>query len=284
MGRLEPAQHLALGHRDGLQRRYEVADPGPRRQHQPSRFIRAPRGGDAHAAAGDWRPVEHPFVRMDLGAGGHRQAGMGDDRALRQHEATVRLEHGGKIVRQAITGKAGIDLSAGQNVVRQAMLAAGFARAQEDVAVGGAGVQRPGGDEQLLAGGLRRLAPQFEGALEQRHIGRVLVIGEADDARDAVRGALCMGDVEAFEPEHPFAAAGQLPARRRAHAADPDHDHVVAVACHAFSPGSPPHYGRRRGEEGQAVCCRALARQSLMRPGRGAGTFSSAGWAKKNSA
>ena len=63
-----------------------------------------------------------------------------------------------------------------------------------------------------------------------------------------------MGNVEAFEPEHALAPAGKLPARRGAHAADPDHDHVIAVSRrHALSPGSAaalwtPAQGRRSRE------------------------------------
>ena len=162
---------------------------------------------------------------------------MGDDRALRQHEAAVRLEHGGEIVRQAIAGMAGVDLGTGQHLVGEPVLAARFQRAVEDIAVRRSGIERPGGDEQRLAGGLGSLAPQFEGALEQRHISRALVIGEADDARHAVRGALRVGNVEAFEPEHALAPAGELPAGGSAHAADPDDDHVIAVAArHASLP------------------------------------------------
>jgi hypothetical protein len=38
-----------------------------------------------------------------------------------------------------------------------------------------------------------------------------------------------MRDVEAFQPEHPPAAAGQVPARSRTHAADADDDRVVGA-------------------------------------------------------
>ncbi len=239
MGGLEPAEHLALGHGDLLQRRHHVADPRARRQNQPPGLVAAPCRGDAHAAAGDRSPFEHRLAPMDLGACGHRECCVGDDGALRQHEAAIRLEQRHEIIGQAVAGMAGVHLPPGQHFMRQPMLAAGFQRAAEDVAVRRAAVQRSGGDQQRLAGRLRRFPPQFVGPAQQGHIGRALVIGEADDARHTVRRALRMGDVEAFQPEHALAAAGELPAGGGAHAAASDDDHVIAVAArHAFSPAS----------------------------------------------
>ena len=96
-----------------------------------------------------------------------------------------------------------------------------------------------------------------------------------------------MGNVEAFEPEHALAPAGELPARRGTHAADPDDDHVIAVALPCLLPRFTAALWtmQRGGWSSDALSSgSALARQSLMRPGRGAGAVSSAGRAKKNSA
>ena len=125
---------------------------------------------------------------------------------------------------------AGVDLGAGQHLMGEAMDPTGFQRAVEHVAVPRACVERPGRDQQRLAGSGRRLAPQLEGAAEQGHVVGALVIGEPDDARDAVRRTVGVRDVEALEPEHPLSAARKLPAGGRAHAADPDDDDVIDFA------------------------------------------------------
>ena len=57
----------------------------------------------------------------------------------------------------------------------------------------------------------------------------MLEVGEPDDARDPVRGAELVGDLETLDAEHALAATGQVIQRRAPHAADADDDHVVAL-------------------------------------------------------
>ncbi len=74
------------------------------------------------------------------------------------------------------------------------------------------------GDVQQRPRGLGLdLAPQLVGAADQRHIGRVLEIGEADDAGVAVRRAAIVARWIAINPEHALAAARQMVERGASH-------------------------------------------------------------------
>src|SRR5262249_21247808 len=56
----------------------------------------------------------------------------------------------------------------------------------------------------------------------------VLVVGQADDARDAVRGPHLVRDVVALQAEDLATAAGEVVGRGAAHAADAGDDDVIA--------------------------------------------------------
>jgi hypothetical protein len=63
---------------------------------------------------------------------------------------------------------------------------AGAQRALDDLGVGRTGVERAGHVEEPLAGQRLELAPELVGAAQERHVRGVLVVGQADDAGDAV--------------------------------------------------------------------------------------------------
>ena len=90
-------------------------------------------------------------------------------------------------------------------------------------------LQGAGDVEKLLAGRPLQLTPQLERAAQQRHVGRVLVVRQADDARLAVRRAHLMGDPEPLQAQDPAPAARQVVSRCAAHAADPGDDHVIVL-------------------------------------------------------
>ena len=83
--------------------------------------------------------------------------------------------------------------------------------------------------QELLACLGLELAPQLVRAAEERHVVGVLEVREADDPRQPVRGALLVEEVEALEPEHALAAAGEVVERSAPHTADPDDDDVVPL-------------------------------------------------------
>ena len=101
--------------------------------------------------------------------------------------------------------------------------------ALEDPGVLRAGVYGADGVQEPLAGCALDAAPQLVGSAEQQDVGRVFVVGEADDAGVAVGGAHRVRDAEALQAEHPLAAPGQVVGGRAAHRARADDDGVVAL-------------------------------------------------------
>ncbi len=89
---------------------------------------------------------------------------------------------------------------------------------------GGSRVELPTGIAAFPA--LQR-APQLVGASQQRHVGGILEVGFANHAGFAGRRALIVKPREAFDPDGPSAAAGQMRGRRRSHAAQADDRDVV---------------------------------------------------------
>src|SRR5207253_2028893 len=99
-------------------------------------------------------------------------------------------------------------------------------RAVEDQQPRRPGVERTGDVEQLLARPGLQLTPELVRAAKQRHVRGVLVVGEADDPGEAVRGAPLVRDVEPLEPEHAPPTPCKVVERGAAHAADADDDRV----------------------------------------------------------
>src|SRR5262249_59395591 len=77
------------------------------------------------------------------------------------------------------------------------------------------------------------LAPELIGAEQQRDVRRMLVVGEANNPRLAVHGAVLVRDLELLEPDDAAAAAREVVQRGAAHRADAHHHGVVAPA-HAW--------------------------------------------------
>ncbi len=78
----------------------------------------------------------------------------------------------------------------------------------------------------------------------QRHVVRMLEVGEPDDAGEPVRRALVVEHVEALEPEHALPAAGEVVERRAPHSADTDDDDVVALCGRRHSDDQGQTLGR----------------------------------------
>src|SRR5687767_6433882 len=100
------------------------------------------------------------------------------------------------------------------------MLGRGPADADDELAIGLADAETTAGSEQVSPCPLLQLVPESEGAPRERHVSRVLVVGGADDARGAVRGAAVVTDGELFQPEDAPPAPGQFRRRRCSHAAN----------------------------------------------------------------
>ena len=95
------------------------------------------------------------------------------DRRLGSKESAVWLQHRDKVVRQPERRQLPHQLPGRQHLMREPMQ---LRRGEPDL--GDAGDM-----EKLLPGRSFELAPQLIGAPQERHIGRMLPIGQADDAR-----------------------------------------------------------------------------------------------------
>jgi hypothetical protein len=166
---------------------------------------------------------------MDHGAGGNGERQMRQDRPLRRDEAAIALKYRLVPRRQPIARKAPMRLGGIEKLMLQSMFPARRKRPLDDAAPLRPGIDRPGDEEQWLARQPLRLAPKFIGAAEQRHIGRMLEIGEADDPVQPMRRPHPMPDIKPLDPEHPQPPPRQLPAGSRAHAAEADDDDVVGL-------------------------------------------------------
>ena len=170
---------------------------------------------------------------------GERPVDVGDDRALGEQESTVRLpHHAGLRLEARVGGVSPPEILGREDLVRKVVQLGGLERAAEGRPVLRAALQRAGRDQQLLAGDRLELVPELVAAPQQRDVGRMLVIREADDARQPVRRAELVQQVVLLEPQHAPATACQVECRCRSHAAEADDDRVVSVRHRGSVPTS----------------------------------------------
>jgi len=117
---------LALGDGNAGQGARQLAHPGAGRQHQAGGLVAALVCRDRDALPTKMRvPAQHALAGLDVGPVRQRQRDMRHHRPLAGDEAALGLEHGAMGAGQVVAGKAGVDLSAGQYLVRQRVLAGG---------------------------------------------------------------------------------------------------------------------------------------------------------------
>ncbi len=102
-------------------------------------------------------------------------------------------------------------------------------RAGDDDAVGASDHQRAAPRDQPPAGRRLQPRPAFVGALQQRDIVGVLEVGHAHDPRGSMTRPAIVHGAELLDTEHVDATAGEGGSGRRAHRAEADDDHVVAI-------------------------------------------------------
>ena len=78
------------------------------------------------------------------------------------------------------------------------------------------------------------VAPKLIGSAQERYVGGVLVVGEPDDARDAVGRAAVVRNVEALEAQAFFSTPGEVVEGSAAHATYSEHDRVIAIRHYLF--------------------------------------------------
>ena len=123
---------------------------------------------------------------------------------------------------------------------------------------GGAHVDVAGHMEELLARRSLELAPELVRPLKEGDVADALGVGEPDDARDAVRRAHRVRNVEALEPEDALPAPGEVEAGRAPHRSDPGDDRVVVTFGHFLT---------LRGSREAAGESRRLSRDSYRATG-----------------
>ena len=102
-------------------------------------------------------------------------------------------------------------------------------RALQQRGIGRADIQPAGDVQQGFAEIAFQAAPTFVGTLQQRHVEGPFGIGEADDARFAVRRTVGVRDVVLLQPEHPRATLSERVTGGAAHAADANDDHIIMI-------------------------------------------------------
>ena len=137
--------------------------------------------------------------------------------------------------------------------------------AQIDGLVGRVEIPR---DDNALPRSVERVADLEQGRIEVQLVLHAIVAALAAgevDVEEQEAGVPGADDaplhVEALQAEHLQAPAGEMPARRRSHGADPGDDHVIAVLAHGRCSrcGKPSHTGPfgagplRRGQGRGAV-------------------------------
>src|SRR5438874_1155719 len=105
-------------------------------------------------------------------------------------------------------------------------LSAAF-RAANKHALGGSDHQPAGLEKKFFARFLFKLCPELVSALNHGNIKRVLKIGFADDASQAMGGAEIVRRLEAVQAKNPFSVARQVIGGGAAHRAKSGNDDVV---------------------------------------------------------
>src|SRR5262249_12660999 len=89
------------------------------------------------------------------------------------------------------------------------------------------GVDAPVQKQQPLSRELLQFPPELVSAAEQRHVSRILEVGQTNDPVDAMRRAQVMTDVELLQSQNAPSPGGTLENRGAAHASHANHNHVV---------------------------------------------------------
>ena len=184
--RLHPDHHLALWLQRAFILRHQPMCPGASRQHQALRLIR-PARGPHHDAVSPAFPALQRFTAMDVGPVAESGIDVGHKTTLRGEQATLGLIEAQEGSLQAIAWKASAERLGLQHLVHQMMQLRRFERSAEHRTVGSADIERARHDQQPLLDLAFERPPQLIGAVQQRDIGRMLKVGQTNDAREAVR-------------------------------------------------------------------------------------------------
>ena len=226
--RLHPDEHLPLRLQHAVVARQESMRPGAGRQHQSLRLIDAAIGSHPHAGVAGL-PIRNRLVAMHLGAALEGCRHVRHDAPLGRQQPGLRFVQRHQRRLHPVAGKSPPHRRGIQNFVCQVVRLGRFQRPGEHLARFAADIQGAGDVQKTLLDGPLQRPPQFVGAVQERHVGRVLVIRQADDPRDAVRGAQLVRNIVLLKAQNPLAPFRQVIHRRAAHPPDTDYDRVVRL-------------------------------------------------------
>jgi hypothetical protein len=202
--------------------------PGAGGEEEAAGDIGAGGGVDGDSIAARF-PSDHRLVEAKSGAVFGGDFEMGLDGELRKETSSAGFPDGDHVVGWLEDWKAASQFGGGKDLVGEFVLLGAALRADEEDAVGRADHQAAGLLEELSAGGFFQVGPQLIGALDERHVERVLEIGLADDAGQAVRGTEIVRRFEAIKTQDALPARGEVIGRGAAHRAEAGDDNIVGV-------------------------------------------------------
>ncbi len=152
-------------------------------------FLRPERAIQAHLKIALARGAETRLGQVVVGVEPRQgDLQMSLDRPFGPEEAAVGLDHRLPVRREVKGGEPLRNLAGRKLLVREFVFQAGPDRSLQERASPGAGLQHAGDLEQALARAPLQVAPVVVGPPQQRHVGGMFEIGQADGAAVAVGG------------------------------------------------------------------------------------------------
>src|SRR5437867_9016636 len=183
--------------------------PRAGRDHETLRAVAVLGGGHAYALAVALPAVDR-LGEAQRRAVPLRETQMRFDRAFRREPTRLRVGDADPVRADIEDRIASPELRVVDELVSETVSPSARERSRHELAVRRTHVQAAGLREQRLSAVALELAPQLPGALEQRHIAWVFVVGEPDDPRQAAERRERVAAREAIESEDSLSALREV--------------------------------------------------------------------------
>src|SRR5438093_506993 len=233
--RFEPEEHVPLDPQIRGKVRQQPRQPGAGRDHETLRAVAALGGGHAYAIVVAL-PALDRLGEAQRRAVPLRETQMRFDRAFRREPTRLRVGDADPVGADIEDRIASPELRVVDELVSETMSPRARERSRHELTVRRTHVQTAGLREQRLSAVALELAPQVPGALKQRHVARVFVVGEPDDARQTTERGERVAARKAIESKNGLTALREV-IRRRAAVRAHTHDDRVPHRCQGS--GSP---------------------------------------------
>src|SRR5918996_576424 len=236
--RVEPVHDLPFHNQGELEIMQQTGAPRPRRDHR-GRGLEPPRRGNDTNSSPSCRPFQNRLVEVQLRTELRRPIEVCAD-------ATFRIQIAGALLVQTSLFGSGskrratpVNLCSIEHLVWQIVFLRTTQAAGDNVGLGSPQHQPTGHRQQTTPRLLLQAGPQLVGAIEKRHVRRILEISLPDDPGTAVARAFVVRGPELLDAEHRAAGGGELvrgPAPPRSEA---DDDHVEVAHGRTFLTTAP---------------------------------------------